>query len=91
MNVMQEEVVLVNDRDEVVGRMEKLEAHRQGLRQKDAHDVQLLRAERHTDTDLAGSSSNLIGHYGVQTHQYKHQPQSGRRIINPADHPNRVY
>jgi len=28
---MQEEVVLVNERDEVLGRMEKLEAHRKGL------------------------------------------------------------
>ncbi len=31
MDNMQEEVVLVNERDEVLGRMEKLEAHRQGL------------------------------------------------------------
>ena len=31
MNNMQEEVVLVNERDEVLGQMEKLAAHRQGL------------------------------------------------------------
>jgi isopentenyl-diphosphate Delta-isomerase len=31
MIAMQEEVVLVNERDEVLGRMEKLEAHRKGV------------------------------------------------------------
>ena len=31
MNTLQEEVVLVNERDEVSGRMEKLAAHRQGM------------------------------------------------------------